>query len=658
MRSRNLLWLAATALCLGPLSAAKEPPRLEPSGATLQVGSLTLRRCTAPQSWCGALMRALDPSGLVPGSVAVYFEYYPQSSAEPAEGTLVATEGGPGYPATESRTSYLALYQPLRASRSVLLMDNRGTGRSGAVDCPELQRVPTLTEANVAVCGRALGARAPLYSTTLAADDLAALLDALAIGRIDLYGDSYGTFFAQVFTLRHPEKLRSLVLDGAYPLGDAAYAWYPAYAPAMRDKFNLACERSPACSHLPGSSISHIEPALQLLRAHPFPAQGRDTAGKPQRFTANATQLAIVMFGGAPARATLREVDAAARAFTAGDHLPLLRLMGETQAAIDSRDEQQAPARFSSGLAAAVMCQDAPQIYDMSLEPAARLADRDRAIAHRQAVAPDTYAPFTIDEYRGMPLDYAFIDECVQWPKSPASYPAGRLTSGPVTYPEVPTLVLSGDFDNMTPVADGAAAAANFPRGRQVILRNSLHVDALPGARSNCGATLVRHFLETLEVGDVSCTQAAAEIRLVPRFARRLHELDPATALAGNAANAEQLRAVNAALLTAGDAIARAPEISPGAGVGLRGGSDIVRESGDVYRLTLHELRWTEDLAVSGTVEVPWYRGKAHATLQLHGSKNLTGTLEAEWLEGSPLAQATVRGRLGGRVVVAELAAP
>ncbi len=180
------------------------------------------------------------------------------------------------------------------------------------------------------------------------------------------------------------------------------------------------------------------------------------------------------------------------------------------------------------------------------------MADRARAIAKRQAVAPETYAPFTIEEYRAMPLDYAFIDECVQWPTPPASHPAGRLTIGPMTYPNVPALVVSGDLDNMTPVADGAAAAANFPRGRQVVLRNSLHVNALPGARSECGAALVRHFLDTLEPGGTECTQTIAEIRLVPRFARRVQELDPASAAAGNAASAEQLRAVSAALLSAG----------------------------------------------------------------------------------------------------------
>ncbi len=659
MIHRGWLGLVTASLWLAPVHTGLGAQAGSPAAAAaLKVGSLSLKRCAPVQGWCGRLERPLDPLGIVPGSVTVYFEYYPHSDAGASLGTLVATEGGPGYPATESRDSYLALYEPLRGTHDVLLMDNRGTGRSGAVDCPELQRAPVLTLANVASCGRSLGARAPLYGTTLATDDLAAVLDALGIARIDLYGDSYGTFFAQVFAVRHPNKLRSLVLDGAYPLGGGEYAWYPAYAPAMRDKFNFACQRSPACSQYPGDSMSHIEPALRELRAHPFAARARDVFGRLHHFTANATQLALVMFSGAPARASIRETDAAARAFVAGDHRPLLRLMAESQTGVDSRDAQQSAAAYSSGLAAAVMCQDAPQIYDMSLHPEARLADRASAIAKRQAQAPGTYAPFTIEEYRAMPLDYAFIDECVQWPAPPSSYPAGRLSVGPMVYPNVPVLVVSGDLDNMTPVADGAAAAANFPRGRQVILRNSLHVNALPGARSECGVALVRHFLDTLEPGGTECTQAISEIRLVPRFARRVHDLEPASAAAGNAGSAEQLRVVSAALLTAGDAMVRAPELSPGAGVGLRGGTFGVRETHGAYHLTLRDLRWTEDLVVSGTVDFPTRQGPAHASLRLRDGKDLDGTLEAQWQEGVSLAQAHVSGVLGGHPVAADLPAP
>jgi pimeloyl-ACP methyl ester carboxylesterase len=601
-------------------------------------------------------MRPLDPKGVVPGTVAVYFEYYPHAAPGAAAGTLVATEGGPGYPATESRDEYLALLEPLRNSFDVLIMDNRGTGRSGAVDCRQLQE-STLSEANIGACGRSLGARVSLYSTALAADDLAALLEALAIARVNLYGDSYGTYFSQVFALRHPDKLRSLVLDGAYPLDGPDYAWYPHYAPAMREKFNRACERSPECSAIPGSSLEHIAPALQLLRAQPFQARVRSGSRRVTSFTANATQLAIVMFGSSPAYASVRDLDAAARAFSAGDRLPLLRLMAETLAGVDSRDPTHSARLFSAGLAAAVSCGDPPQIFDMSLPPAQRARARDLSIAKRQADAPDTYAPFTIDEYRRMPLDYAFIDECVQWSARSPAWPSAALVPD-APYPDVPVLVVSGELDNMTSAADGAAAAARFPAAHHVVIANSFHVNALPHARSECAATLVRRFLTNLSTEDDSCALEVPPVRLVPRFARQVAELTAAQPLAGNQAPEDELRLVSAALLTCEDAIARAQASGAGTGVGLRGGSVTITSSVLGYHLTLHQVRWTEDVAVSGDIDWPGRSGGVHANVTVTAAHGVRGKLELRWPESVASARATASGSLGAHTVAAEAPAP
>ena len=645
-------------LLLGALSAAATALAAAPDSAAaqLQVGNLTLSRCATTAPWCARLERALDPTGAVPGSVAVYFEYWPHTAPGAAAGTLVATEGGPGYPATGSRDEYLALFAPLRPRFDVVIMDNRGTGRSGAVDCRALQEAPALTEAAIGACGRALGRRAPLYSTALAADDLASLLDALGSGPVGLYGDSYGTYFAQVFALRHPDRLRSLVLDGAYPLEGPDYPWYPHYAPAMRDKFNLTCARAPACSAVGGSSLEHIAPALAGLRARPFQAAARRGDGTLVHFRADAGQLATVMFGAAPAHATVRETDAAARAFRAGDQAPLLRLMAEALSATDSRDPTHAPAEFSAGLAAAVFCQDAPQIFDMSLDPARRAAQRDAVIAQRRLRAPDTYAPFTIDEYRRMPIDYAFIDECVAWPAVAAATPARPLVpAGP--YPPLPVLVVSGELDDMTSVADGAAAAARFPRAHHVVIANGLHVNALPHSRSECAATLVRRFISELDSGDESCAAAVPPLRLVPQFARHASDLSAAQGLAGNEAPAEALRAVTAALLTVEDAIVRAAENGAGPGAGLRGGSFTATRLAGGYHLVLRDLRWTEELSVSGEADWPGRTGEVRARLEL-ATPQLRGKLEAHWSEGSAAARALVHGSLGGRTVVAEAPAP
>jgi pimeloyl-ACP methyl ester carboxylesterase len=657
MLSRVIAGLACVALlCSGHAAAA--PARLK------RFGRMTLERCVDAPAYCGRIERPLDPTGAIGGLISVYFEFYPHTATGPSAGTLVATEGGPGYPATESRGDYLALFRPLRATRDVVIMDNRGTGKSGAIDCPALQSAPQWTVDLVGSCGASLGERSALYSTAYAGDDLAAILEMLEVGPIDLYGDSYGTYFEQVFAVRHPRALRSVVLDGAYPVNGPDYAWYPTYAPAMRAKFDLACRRSASCARLPGSSLDHIRPALEELRRAPFTARAFDADGRERSFQANASQLAIVMFGSAPALATIKEVDAAARAFQADDRAPLLRLIAETLSGVDSRDPAADSAKWSAGLAAAVMCQDPPQIFDMRLPPALRAADRDRVLAERRRSLPDTYAPFTINEYRGMPLDYSFLDQCVAWPVAPAGHPASQVVPPDAAYPDAPALVVSGDLDNMTTLADGAAAARAFPHGRQVIVANGLHVNALPRARSPCGAELVRHFIETLEVGeartgDARCAVGAPPVRLVGGFARRAAELEPAQSLVLNQATDLQLRFASAAVLTAGDVVTRLALNSSGHGVGLRGGRFTIIERDGAQLVTLDAVRWTEDLAVSGTLEKtrgPASRVRAH--LRLAGADSLDGVLEIVWDDAAPDAVAEVRGSLGGVRVAARTPAP
>ena len=667
--ARSILYCAfaqcALALCaiapfgVGSAIASSAGPGSAVGGPTLLVGSISLRRCPNLAAFCGQLERPFDPTGAIPGRISIHFEYYPHSGPGNAAGTLVATEGGPGYPATESRDDYLALFKPLLRRHDFLLMDNRGTGQSGAVDCQALQTAEKWTVELNAACGVSLGARASLYSTAYAADDLATILEALDIRQIDLYGNSYGTYFEQVFAVRHPTVLRCLVLDGAYPLNGLDYAWYPSYAPAMRDKFEIACRRFAPCARLGGSSIARVRPVLEELRAHPFAARAADGDGKPRDFIADASQLAMVMYGSAPAFATVRELDAAARAFTAGDRIPLLRLMAETVSGVDSRDPTGDATKWSAGLAVAVMCQDSPQVFDMRLSPTLRVEDRNRAVVVRKRNFPDTYAPFTIDEYRGMPLDYSFVDQCVDWPVAPPTHPASHVVVEDAYYPDVPALIISGELDNITTLADGAAVARAFKHGTQIRIANSFHVNALPRARSACGAEIVRRFIETLKLGDTTCADKVPPLRLLSRFALHASELEPAVAVTGNRANAAQLRWSSAAVMTAGDVLARLGDNTTGQGMGLRGGSFQVVNDSAVIRIALTQVRWTEDLAVSGQIDKPTARtGVVRALLHLAAADGLIGNLTVEWREGIADSSAVIRGKLGGAAVKARTLAP
>ena len=107
-----------------------------------------------------------------------------------------------------------------------MLVDQRGTGRSKPLDCPDLQYGRAPDWIALPACAQKLGPRFSSYRTSAAADDINDVRRALGLGRITLYGDSYGTFLAQSYAFRHPETLNALVLDSAYPVRGES-AWYP-----------------------------------------------------------------------------------------------------------------------------------------------------------------------------------------------------------------------------------------------------------------------------------------------------------------------------------------------------------------------------------------------------------------------------------------------
>ena len=644
-------------------SAYTLPPR---APKTIRVGTLELKRCAKAPAYCGELARALDPHGEVPGTIAVHFEFYPhRDSRHAALGTLVATEGGPGFSTTDSRDTYLGLYGPLLEDRDLLLMDNRGTGSSQAIDCPALQVEEYPLPAAIHSCGAQLGPAAYLYGSGQAADDLAAILDALGIGKIDLYGDSYGTFAAQTFAGRHPERLRSLVLDGAYPVAGLS-PWYPETAPAFRHAFSVVCERSVTCRNVPGDSLSRIERLLESLRKTPLRGDARDGDGHLRTVTADATALAYLMATAAYGPLIFRELDAAARAYLEPsdgqpDAAPLLRLIAEDWASSASGGPDVQLASYSAGSFVAVSCGDYPQLYDMHAAREIRAMQLEAAIQAEQEQQPDVYAPFTIAEYRALPLDTSTLDLCVPWTVSSASTTAGSPVPPGASFASAPVLVLSGELDSVTAPKQGEQAAALFSHAQQFVLANSFHVTALEDL-DNCAPPVVRHFLETLSPGDTRCTQSIPEVRTVPKFARLVSQIEPAVAGSDNRGTREDLQLAAAAVLTAGDALARYLVNTTGSGAGLRGGSFRHHSLGDVERFDLDHLRWTDDLEVSGNVDWNFSTGKivAHLSVRqpLEHSGGRKAHLVATWLDRQRDSTAEISGTVDGRRIEARIPAP
>ncbi len=651
--------------CLS-LEAAPRPPKARASAYTLpsdapsqiRVGSLTLTRCATIPSYCGSVTRALDPAGQVPGTILIGFEFFPHlNNAEAAAGMIAAVEGGPGYPSTGSRAAYLTLFYPLLDSNDLLLVDNRGTGTSQAIACEPLQNDGNGTLQDIAACGAYLGVTSDLYGTGTAADDLAAVIAALGVAKINLYGDSYGSYFAQAFAGRHGDMLRALILDSTWPVAGES-PWYPEAAPAMRNAFDSTCEQNANCSELSGTSMGRIEKLLAAVEAHPFTGSAPDGNGKIVNVTANGESLAYEAYSDSSESVVYRELDPAARAYLEhGDTAPLLRLLAENASASMSNCGGGDPACYSAGLFVAVSCTDYPQVYDMTALPGLRPGQDLASILREEVSDPGVYAPFTIGEYRTMPLPSSVLDMCLPWPVPSLAHPPGEPVPPGVVFPSIPVLVLSGQLDSLTPAQQGAEAAALFPNAQQIVVANSFHVTA-EGDLDDCASVIAVNFFRSLNPGDISCASQIAEVRMVPKFALSMYELDPAAPGEGNQGTRADLQAAAAAALTAGDAMARWWVNYTGADVGLRGGQFQYTDTGSHTSFTLANCQWVEDLAVSGTIEWNTIVPSPVVAQLTFDTPDGAGTLTVSWYYSQPRAQAAIQGTIAGRKIAASMQAP
>jgi pimeloyl-ACP methyl ester carboxylesterase len=656
-----LMLFCAACLAAPRLPAPKKIPTAPASIAltkALRVGSLMLQACRSAQAYCGSVERSLDPSGTVAGTIKIGFEFYPHTdNAQLPLEPIVAEEGGPGYGSTGSRAGYLDLFAPLHDRRDILLVDNRGTGKSQALDCPLAQQEPNPQFAGIRACGAQLGNAAYLYGSGLAADDLAAVLDALSIPMINLYGDSYGTFFSQTFAGRHPERLRSLILDSAYPpVGQSP--WYPEIATTAHFAFNAACERSATCRGLPGRSADRIEKLAESLRSHPFTGYAHDGNGVLRRTVADATTLDYLMVSNATTSVVYRELDPAARAYLEdGDAAPILRLLAENLSS--GQAGGSLPASYSQALFIAVSCSDYPQIYDMTLPVEIRKLQRDQVFAAEDRTHPNLYAPFTIEEFSRIQLDTSVLDLCLEWPAPiVAPYPPGHPVPPNAQFTKAPTLVLSGDLDSLTPAKQGKHSAELFENGRQIVVPNSFHVTAV-GDEDSCASGIAQRFVRDLDAGDTSCTSHIAEVHLVPRFVSTAAQLDAAVPTPGNQGTDADLHVAAASAYTLGDVLARWWVNYSGNSVGLRGGHFSYRSSGHLTRFRMHKTKWVSDLEVSGRMNWDYnYPGSVAAHITLGGAATEIGHLVITWNSRMPAAQATVTGKIGNRPIAATMYAP
>jgi pimeloyl-ACP methyl ester carboxylesterase len=659
------------------------PAQAAPS--TLVLGTQTLKLCgSSPLSYCGKLSVPLDYGTSAGPRISIAYRFYP-ASAPPggqAAGTVVPVEGGPGYPSIGSvayqlggsPAGYSAMYGPLLERWNMLAVDNRGTGSSTPLDCPALQEFsgPTGTEAfqqAAAGCAAAMNHRwkydgswvhaSDLFTSAPAAEDLAAVITALGLGKVDLYGDSYGSFFAQVFASRFPHLLRSVILDSTYETVGLD-PWYRSTIESMGADFDEACSRAPACaSAAPGPSWSRIGALAESLREHPVSGVVPGPDGTMQSVTMDVTGLVNLVSDAAEDTNVYRELDASARALLdGGDPAPLLRLYAQ-RLAVDEAYFGEPAREYSVELYLATSCLDYPQLFDMSASPTVRAEELAAAEA---ALPAATFSPFSTAEWLAQDENTEAYTACLDWPSPTVAQPP---TSGslPLFPRSLPVLVLGGEFDTWTPAAGVPKVLAEIGgHARFIELANSTHV--VGEGDTTCGSTLVQEFVadpHALDSLDASCAPAVAPIHTVGVYAAQLSEEPPLEPSPANDSSSADLRLAAAAVSTAGDAIARYRAIEATLDHGLAGGT--VRASHGGELLTLKRDQLVGGVAVSGSVKlapdpIPADGDTVLATLTAKAEGMRAASFTATWTTSGTEAVAEVLGSVGSEAVAGSMPAP
>jgi pimeloyl-ACP methyl ester carboxylesterase len=415
---------------------------------------------------CGRIVvpvRRADPSlGTTEIAFAVRFH---SDRKRPPLNAIMAMDGGPGYASSAppfARSVY-AVLAPLLKRRDLVLFDERGTGRSHVVDCPGLQLGLIQEPIAVGECANQLGPSFAGYTSAEAAHDLDAVRQALGYGKVFYYGDSYGTFFGQAYAARFPDSLRGLILDSAYPGNDP---YYRTLLPAGLHGLRVTCRLAPRCAGDPLARYTRV-----VRRFH---AAHRSTEGL----------ISVLLGAGTLAPRSYLNLDAADRLFLAGKPRQLNTITAPGEAGEGPVKE------FSYGLEITVECNDYALLWDPTAPVVERIAQLDASVGR---MPKDTFAPFGRREY--LLSQAAHLTNCLTWPAPPPggtepAWPAGHLA--PTSFP---TLVLAGQVDDITSVAEARQVTKRFPRSRLYIVPNRGHASSLYYPFRSPAVGVIRRFI-------------------------------------------------------------------------------------------------------------------------------------------------------------------
>jgi pimeloyl-ACP methyl ester carboxylesterase len=615
-----------TALVIAPVVAAL-------TFAPTADAALRFERCGSYGFACARLSVPLDRSGAVPGRVSLLVKRIrARQRGGATRPPLVVLVGGPGQSATDVfGAESLGVLFPAYRSRDLIILDQRGTGRSGLLRCRGLER-SNLLKAGVAAaaCARRLGARRAFYTSRDSADDIETLRAELGAERIALFGTSYGTKLALGYALRYPDRVERLVLDSVVELGGPDPLYLDALAAVPRALRTL-CRRRCSWTRDPVADLA----ALVDRMARRGPLRGRvvDRRGRVRRSRLTRLDLFAILLGGDFDPALRGAFPGAVRAALGGDASPLLRLR---RRAFEVDAEPPPPRNLSSAVYAATTCEEVALPWDRTTPDR---AERRRQAAARAATIVDAdFEPFD----RATSLATDILALCERWPQAPSAPVFG---SGPL--PDVPVLLIEGEDDLRTPVENARRTARLFPRSKLLVAPATGHA-ALGADPTGCTDRAFARFLQRRPV-NTRCRRVGRLFPPSPPPPRRLADVARLRGTSG--VRGRVLAAVRLTLEdVAEDAITELifdphdPDIARGGG--LRAGRYRINSKNT---LVLDGVAFVSGVTLSGRI-------RHFAERSQRGRLRIGGQAAPHGLIA--IRRQRVSGRLGGRRVRTTLNAP
>ncbi|MCU0464110.1 MAG: alpha/beta hydrolase [Anaerolineae bacterium] len=443
-----------------------------------------------PETRCGTLTVPLyhaNPNG---ETISLAVAILPALNGQPRPDPVIYLEGGPGGSALTGLYGWLGV--ELREERDLILFDQRGTGFSKpGLFCDDFDYDFDVDEAEsaeyYAVCAEELrddGIDLSAFNSAESAADTAMLAQALGYEQVNLYGISYGTRVAMAVMRDHPAVVRSVVLDSPYPpqvMGydeQAVNGWV-----AIKSLF-AACEVDPACGDAFPGLLDAFTDYLFELDEDPQVYDFGD--GEYEYYSSD---IIDVLFAAMYGHNAIPYLPLAISDLIEGDPDTLAwAYSGAWEDYEDWEDED-----WDEEDDELWALDDADAVYN-SVECVEEIPFNRLSAA--EALSQNIPDPF----FDG--LLYYVIDQfeiCEVWEVSPAA----EIETQPVIS-DIPTLVLAGEFDPITPPVWGETTVSTLSRGQLVVIPGAGHslIDAGP-CPSGLGVTFLNDPTAPL---DASCT--------------------------------------------------------------------------------------------------------------------------------------------------------